>query len=253
VTAAELLNSDQTVHYLIDGVLTATEPFLVGGHSKTLKTSVSVDLALSIISGQPFLGRFGVLAPKRVYFISGESGKPVLKETIRRVAAVKGIALDDPCFADLIIADRMPKLGFGLHTRVLEQALDRHQPGVCLIDPAYLAMPPGKSSQVTDQGEVLGEYARLCVDRRILPGPVHHFKRGIEGRTVFDPPEFEDFSGAGYAEFARQWLLIGRRRPYRRGSGEHVLWLSYGGSAGHSGLFGLTINEGTNTAAQGRE
>ncbi len=52
----------------------------------------------------------------------------------------------------------------------------------------------------------------------------------------------------GLCGIRAQWLLIGRREDYEAGSGEHKLWLSVGGSAGHGGLYALDINEGPSGA-----
>ena len=49
-------------------------------------------------------------------------------------------------------------------------------------------------------------------------------------------------SGAGKAEFFRQWLLISRSRQWEPDQ-PHELWLSIGGSAGHASLIALSIDE----------
>ncbi len=80
---------------------------------------------------------------------------------------------------------------------------------------------------------------------------VHHFKKTVLNQ--YEPASMEDLAFAGFQEFARQWILLNRRSPYDpdRG-GEHELWMSSGGSAGHGGLWGLDIKEGTRDTPSGR-
>src|SRR3989442_1144520 len=84
---------DEPREWIIPGVLTLGEPAVLGGPAKCLKTSVALDLALSIAGGVPFLGRFNInrkWAGMTVAFYSGESGKTTLRETARRIWKAKG-------------------------------------------------------------------------------------------------------------------------------------------------------------------
>jgi hypothetical protein len=47
-------------------------------------------------------------------------------------------------------------------------------------------------------------------------------------------------------------VLLGRRERYVSGSGQHRLWMNFGGSAGHSGLWALDANEGVTDGSEGR-
>jgi hypothetical protein len=80
---------------------------------------------------------------------------------------------------------------------------------------------------------------------------VHHNKKSTLDQ--FGPPELESIAWSGFQEWARQWILLGRREAYNpENAGSHKLWLSVGGSAGHSGRWALDAEEGSYTDAGGR-
>ena len=57
LTSSELAMGDYTLEYLIDRTLVAGQPCIVAGGHKTLKTSVMVDMAISLSSAGFFLGK----------------------------------------------------------------------------------------------------------------------------------------------------------------------------------------------------
>ena len=90
-----------------------------------------------------------------------------------------------------------------------------------------------KLSGLTKLGQETGCTIILC----------HHTRKNQKGpMDLFEPAELEDIAWAGFPEWARQWLLLSRRRKYDpEQGGHHELWLNVGGSAGHSGLWGVKL------------
>jgi AAA domain len=219
---------------------------VVGGPKKALKTSTLVDLVLSLGSGEPFLGHFPVARRCATALISDESGEATLQETAFRVCLAKGIRLEDTTsFWDF----RLPQLSVATELDELSKGLAARKIEVAVIDPLYLCLLKGaaegsskSASNLFDMGPFLMEVARACLDAGTTPILVHHAKK--YSANPGDPLDLEDLAFAGVHEFARQWHLLSRRNPYRPGSVYLQLWLSAGGSAEHSGLYGLDINEG---------
>jgi hypothetical protein len=181
--------------------------------------------------------------------MSGESGMATIQETIRRVSQTAGV---DPCsLGRLIVTDRIPQLDDPVHLQALADFIAEHGIQVLLLDPIYLAMSGADAGNLFVQGKRLRAVAEVCRAHHVTPILCHHNRNtGKEDR--FGLPELEDIAWAGFQEFARQWLLIGRREPYLPGSGQHRLWLVAGGSAGHGSAWALDVAEGNREDEGGR-
>lgn len=173
----------------------------------------------------------------------------MLAETARRIAQEMGLWL---CEVDgFYLSPDVPKIGQMPHSKALDEVLDATQPDVIAIDPAYLSLPGADAGNLFLQGEVLSILNTLARERNATVILAHHTRKNGKA-DPYGPCELQDASWSGFAEWARQWLLLSRRERYEPGSGLHRLWLSAGGSAGHSGLYGLDIDEGAFDASRQR-
>lgn len=251
ITSAEFDAQHYPQTYMVKGVLCEGQNFILAGSSKTLKTSVAVDLVMSLGSGVPFLGKFEVPAPRRVAILSGESGERTLQETARRVCASKGIEFRD---ANVCWGFTLPQLYSADDLLELRELILDNEIEFLLLDPAYLCLLDAESAN--QASNVFGMGSRLLILTELLQqtgctiGIVHHSRKNR--MHLYEPMELEDLAQAGFAEWARQWCLLSRREAYDLGSGDHRLWLSLGGSAGHNSLHGLDIEEGTPEQYGGR-
>jgi len=244
ISSAELDENDYQLSYLIDGILVRGQPGVIAGPKKTLKTNLSIELALSLSHAGLFLGRFNVNQPVRVGLMSGESGAATIQETARRIADAKGRRLAD--FQNVVWSFEVPQLGNAEHIDALRDLIARHELEVLILDPTYLMMLGlgDNAGNLFIVGSFLKSLGELAQETGCTPLLCHHLKKGIA--DPYEPAELDNIAWAGFQEFVRQWVLLNRRVRYDpdRG-GYHELWMSVGGSAGHSGLWGLNIEEGT--------
>lgn len=247
MTNDALLDDTTELRFLIQDVLVAEQPCTLGGASKTLKTSLAVDMAVSVASQTPWLGRFDVLEKGGVFIVSAESGKPVLRDQMKAVCESKGL---DGRGLPISWSFRRPQLANVAHLNVLQKTLEEVKPKLVLLDPSYLLISGAGSDSTKNlfaMGEVLGgiadAIAESCGGTLIL---LHHVNKGASRtvKGVMPLISLGDLAYAGFVEWTRQWLLLSRLVPYAEGSGCHELHLSAGGSAGHSGSWAMEINEG---------
>lgn len=251
ITSAQLDAETYELNYLVNGVLVRGQPGVVAGPKKTLKTNISVDLALSLSEGCEFLGRFDVPLATRVGIMSGESGAATLQETARRVAKAKGLQLS--ACSNLVWCFDVPQLGDQTHIEALGKMIEKHELEVLILDPTYLMMLGigNDAGNLFIVGALLKSLGELAQKTGCTPLLCHHLKKSVA--EPYEPAELENIAWAGFQEFVRQWILLNRRVKYDPDQGgHHELWMGVGGSAGHSGLWGIDVDEGVRDEPGGR-
>ena len=239
-TCQELMQADLKQEFLIENVLVEGQPCIIGGPKKCLKTSIMLDMAVSLATGVSFLRRFEVAVPKRVLVMSGESGLVTIRNTIRRIA--ESADLEPEEIDNLFICDRVPRLDNISHIAILRKTLEEFHPDVVVFDPAYLMLTTDKPESLFATGGQLLAISLLCQIHGATIIIAHHNSKSsnVIGRT----PDLDDLSWSGFAEFARQWILVSRNKVFDPMTGDQHIKMVVGGSYGHGGEYDIRIQEG---------
>jgi replicative DNA helicase len=245
MTSEEFAEADFRHEWLVEDALVLGQLGVIGGPPKTLKSSVAIDLAVSIGSGTDFLGRFPVPEPRAVALFCGEIGAAAARGTALRVCRGRGVILAD---CAVLWEFEVPRLDLE-HVRArLGKDLVNFGIEVAIVDPlhAALARAAGPSStNLYAMGALLQAATAACLEAGVTPIFVHQANKGASRNSTGGVGlDLVDLAQGGVAEASRQWLLLSRREPYRPGKGQHRLRLNVGGSAGQSGRYDLDVDEG---------
>jgi RecA-family ATPase len=177
-----------------------------------------------------------------VAFWTGESGGATIKETAMRICKSKGIPYAEQAYISLTL----PHLYDPDHLTAMEKLIREHELEVLIIDPLYLCLldqaNSGGASNLFTMGSALSPIAEICNRTGCTIGLIHHFRK-TGGDDKENPCDLSELSQAGCAEFARQWIMLQRMGKYKS-DGRHELYMRAGGSFGHSGLYGVYVEEG---------
>ncbi|MCC9607630.1 AAA family ATPase [Blastopirellula sp. JC732] len=230
LTTEELFAEQKPREWLIANFLTRNEPAVLVGPSKTLKSSLAVDLCAALASGGKFLNHFAAEKPVRVGFASSSQQQQTLSDLTQRWGEARQAAPNRNNLMWLLTTDdpadpeTLGKLRDWITTHELE---------VVVIDAIRLS-----STGKRKQAEALRTLAQCCLDNGATPILC------VQTRKEMKPGKLDAAILAGSLDFAQQWLLVNRRQNYAPGSGEHRLWLTLGGYAGQGGEWGVDVDEG---------
>jgi hypothetical protein len=251
VSPAAFFGVPDTTRWMVDGVLLEGEAAAICAPKKCLATTTTIDLAVSVASGTPFLGHFATPQRRRVAYLSGPARQNEVRSKARRVCAARSL---DPVACDIDWQFHMPRGGHPADLDRLAAGLERWRVGLVIIDPLFLLLrgcPDVSASNVYEIGAVFESAAESCLRAGATPVLVHHAVKAA-GRTVSDRPlSLEDLAFAGIGEVARQWVLLNRAAEFAPATGRHELNMAVGGSTGNAAAWRLVAEEGAAGLARG--
>ncbi|EAQ82004.1 AAA family ATPase [Blastopirellula marina] len=239
LTTAELIAQQEPLQWLAPGIFVQNEPAVIVGPSKSMKSSIAVDLCAALASGGSFLGQFTADRPFRVGYVSRHDERQALSDLAGRWSEAGGV--DSSKLPNLIWSLLVADAADPAHLDQLRDWIRGNELEVVVIDAVRLTST-GKQSQAKQLCDLVGcckaagaTPILCCQSRKAIP-------RGATLATDV----------ATSLDFARQWMLLQRRETYSPGSGQHRLRLTYGGCAGQGGEWGVDIDEGKLEDPQGR-
>jgi hypothetical protein len=130
---AEIPPENHSHRWLVEQLWGASSVGVIGGAPKCSKTWLGLDLALSVATGTPCLGKYAVPEPGPVLVYLAEDALPVVRQRVEGMARHRGLALER-VEIHVITAPTL-RLDRGSHRRQLFQTAQRLRPRLLLLDP----------------------------------------------------------------------------------------------------------------------
>jgi hypothetical protein len=131
--AADLASRPVERRWLIEGLWGARAVGIAGGEPKSYKSFLALDVAVSVASGRPCLGRFHVVQPGRVVVFAGEDALEEVQYRLEGIARAAGTSL---AALDLfVITAPVVRLDQPKYRKELEETVATLKPRLLVLDP----------------------------------------------------------------------------------------------------------------------
>jgi len=179
LAAGDIPLEDQAEPWLIEGLWGACAAGVVGGHPKTCKSWLGLDMAVSVATGTPCLGRYHVTQPGPVLVYLAEDTLANVRQRLVSLCSSRGRELDG-LDVHVITVPRM-RLDLDRDRRRLLETARSLQPRLLLLDPMVRLhqLEENSSSEISQLLSYLREMQR---DLEMAMVIVHHTRKGGSGR-----------------------------------------------------------------------
>ena len=176
VRAHQLESVPPEQRWLVDTLWPAEGVGVIGAHPKSAKTWLGLELAVSIASGKPCLGRFEVKRPGPVLFYLAEDNAHATRDRLNALCRHNGV---DLASLELLVID-VPQLRLDLKSQLarLDATIARYRPRLLLLDPLVrLHSRDENSSQ--ELTPILGHLRTLQRRHKTAIALVHHARKQV--------------------------------------------------------------------------
>jgi len=176
--------------WLIEGFWTRRSHGIVAGEPKSFKSTVAVDFAMSVASGEPFLGKFPVLEPGPVIYVQNENADWIMKDKMAKVIANRGLGGEFKVLGENRLKVVWPRdipiyfinqqgflLDDPMHQAIMEKVIQKYKPVLVVFDPLYL-MFGGDINSAKELNPVLSWLLKIKNEYKTGVMLIHHYNKG---------------------------------------------------------------------------
>lgn len=146
----------------------------VGGTPKSCKTWLALELAISVASGRPCLGRFAVAEPGPVLLYAAEDAAHDIRHRVEGIARARNI--DFERLAVGLIVEPVLRLDLHEHQQRLADTVAKVRPRLLILDP-LVRLHRGDENSASDVSGLLGFLRLLQREHHVAIVLVHHVRK----------------------------------------------------------------------------
>ena len=178
--AAALDQAPAEQHWLIDGLWAAGGVGILGGAPKNCKSWLGLDMAVSVASATPCLGRFAVRHPRPALVYLAEDSLPLIRERLACLCAHRALPLH--ALPLHVITAPTLRLDSPDDQRRLRVTLETLRPALLVLDPLVRLHRLDENS-AADVSALLGDLRALSRSHHLAIVVVHHMTKS-RGRNL---------------------------------------------------------------------
>lgn len=161
-------------HWLIESLWGAGAVGVIGGAPKSCKTWLALEMAVSVASGRPCLGRFPVPSPGPALLFGAEDAPQQLKRRLESLARARGA--DFRTLDVRLIVESSLRLDCAQDLQRLRLTLARHRPKLLVLDP-YVRLQRADENDVRQVSAILSALRELSRSYQTAVALVHHARK----------------------------------------------------------------------------